>query len=118
MVVSDTDFNLHQTLISSGYLGFQQAEDCLLSGVNLVVASTDLFVEIDLLDAYNTNMQLIEQNKLDMLRGSTQALINHCSTRTGKVFDDYLSTRGLKVSPQFALLAESVGTTVSPENIQ
>jgi hypothetical protein len=118
MVLTNSEFLLHQAMISSGYDGMQFAQDQMYSGLAMVVASSDPYVEADLLNSYYANATDLEQGKITMLKQATSALVTHVTTRTGLQFNTYLSTNGLKVSPQFAELSDSVGVPVDDSNIQ
>jgi hypothetical protein len=118
MVLTNAEFLVHQALISSGYDGMQFAQDQMYSGLSLVVASSDPYVEADLLGPYYANATDLETGKITMLKQATNALVNHITSRTGLQFNTYLSTNGLKVSPQFAELSDSIGVTVDDSNIQ
>jgi hypothetical protein len=118
MVLSNEEFLIHQALISSGYNGMQYAQDQMYSGLNLVVASSDPYVEADILNAYHANAIDLEDGKITMLKQATDALVNHIQNRTGLPLNTYLSSNGLKVSPQFAELSESIGVPVDGSNIQ
>jgi hypothetical protein len=119
-VMSNQEFLLQQGFLGSGFQALRQLNIYVQSGLNLVVFSQDVDVETDLITPYaenynNTNTDWTGPNLLTL---ATVALERHISQRTGQTLNDYLYTRGLKVSPQFAELSALVGYVVDASNIQ
>lgn len=118
-LISNTDFMVQQGYLGSGYLGLYQAQNCIESGLVVVVASTDVDVEVDMLGAYSQNMVTVDsQATSGLLRQAYDALVEHVTNHTGQTFNDYLYSRSLKVSQAFATLSGNLGLEIAPENIQ
>lgn len=118
-VMSDQEFLLQQGFLGSGFQALKQVNTYVQSGLNLVVASVDIDVEVDLIRPYARNYNNVNTDITgpDLLTIATDALEKHVSQRTGQTFNDYLYTRGLKVSPQFAELSALVGYPINEDNI-
>lgn len=118
-LLSDEEFLQHQTLLGEAFDGLITARDRVQSGLTLVVASTDRQVEIDMLDAYRINLEGLEPEATsNLLAGATRALEAHIVEVSGQTFNDYLFTKGLKVSQSFADLSDILGVTIEPGNIE
>lgn len=117
-IVSNAEFLLHQGYLGSGYASLVQIQNVLQSGVNLVVASHDAQVELDLLSPYVANAESMDVTaSASLLRQATVALERHITDGTGQTFNDYLFTNGLKVGRDFASLSGLLGVTINPVNI-
>jgi len=119
-VMTDQEFLLQQAFLGSGFQALQQLNTYVQSGLNLVVASMDVDVEVDLIDPYALNYNNVNTSWTgpNLLTVATDALEKHISQRTGQTFNDYLYTRSLKVSPQFAALSALVGYPINEGNIE
>ena len=118
-ILSDEEFLEHQAFLGEAFSGLITARDRVQSGLALVVASTDRQVEIDLLDAYRLNLEILEpEASSSLLANATKALEGHIVEVSGQTFNDYLFTNGLKVSQDYADLSENLGTTIDPINIE
>jgi hypothetical protein len=118
-VLADDEFLAHQGLLGSGFAAIKLAGTYVESGFQLVVDSSDVEVELDLLDAYFVNVQSLEEESAASLLGlATRALHRHVRSRTQQAFNDFLFTRGLKVTQDFADLSALNGVPIRPENIQ
>ena len=118
-MLSPSDLISQQALLGSGYAFLVRVEEQVESGFRLVVASTDTEAELALLNPYATNMDTVDpQRTAGLLRQATMALETHITDRSGQTFNDYLFTRGLKVTRDFATLSGILGTPIDPENVQ
>lgn len=118
--MSDQEFMMHQYFLGSGFQALTQLNMYVHSGLNSVVASKDIDVELDLLDQYASNFNNVNTDWTgpNLLTVAMLALERHVSQRTGQTFNDYLYTRSLKVNPQFAKLSELVGYPIFEGNIE
>lgn len=117
-ILSDEEFLAHQYLLGDAYAGLVQARDRVQSGLALVVASGDPQVEVDLIDAYSTNLDTLEPEATsNLLASSTRALEAHIVDVSGQTFNDYLFTNGLKVTRDFADLSGYLGVPIDDTNI-
>jgi hypothetical protein len=117
--ISNEEFHRHQAYLGSGYAALVEVESVVGSGLALVVASEDIQVELDMLDAYNENYGQVQlQATSSLLRIATLALENHITERTGQTFNDFLYLNGLKVNQDFADLSELLGVPIDPLNIE
>jgi hypothetical protein len=117
-ILSDAELLEHQALLGSGYAHLVQVEALVYSGLHLVVLSTDVQVELDLLGPYNRTYNTVNPAKTaGLLREATVALEQHIESRSGQTFNDYLYVRGLKVGRDFASLSAIVAETINPLNI-
>jgi hypothetical protein len=88
------------------------------SGFNMIVASTNAEVEVSLLGPYQRTLLGVAPAKTaGLLREAVVALEAHIVNRSGQSMNDYLSLRGLKVTPEFASLSSIVGTAIDSENV-
>lgn len=118
-LISNQNFLRHQAFLGSGYAALVECESLLLSGIELIVSETDVDVEVDMLQGYSINYQIVDPNATSsLLRQATNALQDHIQNRSGQEFNDYLFLRGLKVSRDFADLSGNLGTPVQEQNIQ
>lgn len=116
--LSDSALLQHTALLGSGFTSFVQVETYVESGFRLVVASTDVDVELALLNPYARNLDRVEPTRTaNLLREATEALERHVTDSSGQTFNDYLYTHGLKVSQGFADLSAALGRTIDPLNI-
>lgn len=117
-ILSDDVFLQHQAFLGSGFASLKEVESLVESGLTLVVASTDVQVEIDLLGSYTANLTRVSIDATaQLLSLATNALERHITERSGQTFNDYLFTNGLKVSQDFADLSAVLGATIAPQNI-
>jgi hypothetical protein len=117
--ISNEDFLSHQAYLGSGYAAIVELEAVVGSGLALVVASEDIQVELDMLDAYNRNYGQVQLDATsNLLRLATMALENHIIERTGQTFNDFLYVNGLKVNQDFADLSDWLGVPIDPLNIE
>jgi hypothetical protein len=117
-LISDQDFLLQQAFLGSGFAGLVQAHSVLESGLALVVSSTDIDVEVAMLDPYVRNVASMNPDATaGQLRVATEALERHVTNQTGQTLNDYLFTHGLKVSRDFASLSEALGAPINEVNI-
>jgi hypothetical protein len=105
-------------LITSGYDGVMVCAANMQSGLNLIVASSDPYVEADMLTPWYDNMTNAENATIDLLMMSTQSLLTHVGTRGGLRINDYLSVNNLKVSLEFSSICEVLGQPIDESNIQ
>jgi hypothetical protein len=118
-VLSNENFMQQQAYLGSGYASLVRIQNCLLSGVNLIVADTDIDVEVELLSPYNQNYERTSPELTSgLLAGSVNALEQHIQRQTGQEINDYLYVRGLKVCSDFADLSAALGKAIKPINIQ
>ena len=104
--------------ITSGYDGIMVCAANMQSGLNLIVASSDPYVEADMLDPWYQNMSDTERSTTDLLLRSTQSLLTHVGTRGGLQINDYLLVNNLKVSREFSSVCEVLGQPIIESNIQ
>lgn len=117
--LSDTEFLQHQAFLGSGFAGLALAQTMVESGLALVVASTDIGVEVDMLNPYAINAETVNVDATaNLLALAARALEGHITGTTGQTFNDYLFVRGLKVSQNFADLSAILGATIAPANIE
>lgn len=117
-ILPNDQFLLQQGLLGSGYASLVQVQSYLQSGVNLVVASHDADVELDLLSPYVQNAESMDITaSAAYLRVATLALERHITDESGQTFNDYLFVNGLKVGQNFASLSGLLGVTINPVNI-
>lgn len=119
-LITDSDFIRQQAYLGSGYAALESLHSYVQSGLEVVVSSEDVDVEVDMIGGYTEDFNNTEEigTASSLLRRATEALQRHVTTRTGQTFNDYLYLRGLKVTPQFAELSAIVGQVVNPVNIQ
>lgn len=118
-ILSDDDFLQHQAYLGSGFASLRVVESVVESGLALVVASTDVQVEVDLLDRYVANLTRVDVDATaELLSLATLALETHITERSGQTFNDYLFTNGLKVSQDFADLSLRLGAPINDQNIE
>lgn len=118
-ILSDEEFIQHQALLGSGFSSLRTVQSVVESGLALVVASTDVLVELDMLAEYAFNATRVEADvTASLLRQATVALETHITERSGQTFNDFLFTNGLKVNQDFADLSNAVGVPIVPENIE
>lgn len=117
-LMPDSEFLAHQAFLGYGYAGLVRVQESIQSGLNLVVDSTDIDVELDMLTFYSRNLANVNvAATVSLLRLATETLQRHVTSRTGQTFNDYLFYRGLKVSQEFADLSGLLGTSISPGNV-
>jgi len=117
-LISDSDFLRLQRYLGVGYDGLSQAEASLESGFAVIVASTDVDVEVDMLGPYNQNVVAMDTMATSgYMRVAWAALQQHVNNKSGQNFNDYLWTRAMKVTPSFALLSGYLGVPVDPRNV-
>ena len=118
-ILSDEELLLHQSFLGSGYAALVNVRRLVESGLSLVVASTDVQVEIDLLQAYRVNLENTEESATaNLLATATRSLTEHIETVSGQSINDYLLLNGLKVSQDYADLSGDLGVTIDPVNIE
>lgn len=119
-LISDSDFLRQQAYLGSGYAALVSVHSYVQSGLELVVSSVDVDVELDMIGGYSEDFNNTEEvnTASSLLRKATEALQRHVTTRTGQTFNDYLYLNGLKVTPQFAELSAIVGQEINPVNVQ
>jgi len=118
MIVTPSEFMALENFITTGYNGIMVCAVSMQSGLNLIVASSDPYVEADTLTPWYDNMSDAERSTTDLLRQATQSLLTHVSTRAGLEINDYLVVNGLKVSRQFSSVCEVLGQPIDESNIQ
>src|SRR4051812_7940651 len=112
-ILSDSELLQHQALLGSGYAYLVQVDLLVESGFRLVVASSDVEVELNMLAPYARNMdRVVPDRTSNLLREATEALEQHITDRSGQTFNDYLYTHGLKVSQNFADLSAALGRPI------
>jgi hypothetical protein len=117
-LISDEDFLQLQSLLGRGYDGLAQAYTSVESGLAVVVASTDIDVAVDMVGPFSQNLTTTDvRGTSGLLRVATESLERHVQNKTGQTFNDYLFTRGLQVTPSFALLSGYLGVPISPLNV-
>lgn len=118
-LMPDSEFLAHQAFLGYGYAGLVRVQESIQSGLNLVVDSSDIDVELDALTFYNRNLANVNvSSTVSLLRLATEALQRHVTTRSGQTFNDYLFFRGLKVTQDFADLSDLLGAPISPTNVE
>jgi hypothetical protein len=118
-IITNDGLLLQTGLLGSGYSYLIGVYSMVYSGLNAIIATEDVGVEVDLVQPYATNLTLVEPaSTAGLLRGATEALENHVTNRSGQSFNDYLHTRGLQVSEYFAALSDNLGHPIDPQNIQ
>lgn len=118
MIVTTSEFMALEGFITSGYDGIMLCAANMQSGLNLIVASSDPYVEADMLDPWYMNMLDAEGSTTDLLFRSTQSLLSHVGTRSGLQINDYLVANSLKVSREFSSICEVLGQPIDESNIQ
>ena len=117
--LSCDEFMTHQGLLGSGYSYLVRLNATVQSGFNLIVASTNAEVELGLLLPYSRSLSITEAERTsNLLRDATLALESHISSKSGQSMNDYLYTRGLKVTRSFADLAANLGTPINALNVE
>lgn len=112
------EFLEHQGFLGSGYMYLVGLETVVQSGFNMVVASTNAEVELALMTPYSRSLLKADPSvTASLLRDAVVALEAHITNRSGQSINDYLSLRGLKVSPGFASLSSIVGTAIDSGNV-
>lgn len=112
------EFLVHQGLLGSGYAYLVGLEAIVQSGFDLIIASTDTEVEVALLNPYQrTLLNVAPEKTAGLLRNAVVALEAHIVNRSGQSMNDYLSLRGLKVTPEFASLSSIVGSAIDSGNV-
>lgn len=118
MIVTTAEFMALEGYITYAYDALFVCSTNLQSGLSLIVASSDPYVEADMLDPWFSNMTDAEDSTTDLLFQATQSLLTHVETRAGLQINDYLSSNGLKVSREFATICGSLGKPISESNVQ
>lgn len=118
MIVSTSEFMALESLITQGYNGIMVCAVSMQSGLNMIVASSDPYVEADMLTPWYDNMSDAERSTTDLIMQSTQSLLTHVTTRAGLEINDYLVANSLKVSRQFSSVCEVLGQPIDESNIQ
>lgn len=117
-ILSDAELLQHTAYLGSGYADLVQVSNLVQSGLHLVVLSTDVQVELDLLTPYVQNLAKVNPlQTANLLRQATEALERHITDRSGQTFNDYLFTHGIKVSQDFANLSGALGAAIDQSNI-
>jgi hypothetical protein len=117
-ILTDVELLQQQALLGEGYADLVDVENLIYSGLHLIVLATDDIVETNLLGAYNANLKTVYHvGTASLIRGATEALERHIENNSGMSFDDYLTFRSLKVTPDFAALSAIFGHPISPSNI-
>ena len=112
------EFMQHQALLGSGYHFLVELEAVVGSGLNLVVLSTVIGVEVDLIGPYNVNLATVDTTRTtSLLQAATVALEAHITARSGESLNDWLATRSLRVSQDFADLSATLGTIIAAGNV-
>lgn len=118
-IISRADFDRQQAYLGSGYYALVECQNVMQSGLNLVVASTDIQVELDMLSPYSLNAENVNVDQTSALfRQAMTALQRHITDGSGQTFNDYLYVNGWKVGSGFAFLSGLLGYGISPENIE
>jgi hypothetical protein len=118
-MLSDLEFLGHQGLLGSGYALLVAVEPLVQSGFQLVVLSSDIETELAMLGGYDRNLPKVAPARTaNLLRDATEALERHVTDSSGQTLNDYLFTRGLKVSQDFADLSGALGQAINPLNIE
>lgn len=118
-ILSDAEFLQHQQFLGDAFADVRAARDLVQSGLALVVASTDIQVEIDLLEPYRINLDSMEDDASSQLLGlAARALNAHIVEVSGQTLNDYLFTNGLKVTQEYADLSGLLGAPIDPTNIE
>jgi len=118
-MLSPSELMDQQALLGSGYAAFVQVEALVESGLRLIVMATDTDAEVALLTPYSDNLNTADSYRTAwILQEATLALERHITDRSGQTFNDYLFTRSLKVTQDFATLSMILGATIDPKNIQ
>ena len=118
MIITTSEFMALEGFVTSGYDGVMVCAANMQYGLNLIVASSDPYVEADMLSPWYNNMSDAERSTMDLLLLSTQSLLTHVGTRSGLQINDYLSTNSLKVSRQFSSVCDVLGQPIDESNIQ
>lgn len=117
--ISCDEFLVHQGLLGSGYSYLIQVESFVQSGFDLIVASRNTEVELANLLPYQRSLTAVDPRRTSsLLRDATLALERHISDKSGQSLDDYLFTRGLKVTRSFAELSSRLGVPINALNIE
>ena len=118
-IITNDEFLRIQGYLGSGYQNLVLCQVWTQSGLNVVVASRSIDVEVDMLQPFAGNVQTLEPSfTATMLRSSTIALEDHIQRKSGQTFNDWLKTNGLKVTQEFADLSGYLGTSIDPANIE
>lgn len=117
-LIPDDDFLRLQSILGRGYDGLALVATSVESGLALVVASTDVDVAVDMVGPFAQEITVTDvRATVGLLRLATEALERHVQNKTGQTFNDYLFTRGLQVTPSFALLSGYLGVPINPLNV-
>lgn len=118
-IITDDEFLRIQGYLGSGYQNLVLCQVWTQSGLNVVVASQSIDVEVDMLQPFAGNVQTLEPSlTANMLRDSTLALEDHIQRKSGQTFNDWLKTNGLKVTEAFSELSGYLGRPIESGNIQ
>jgi hypothetical protein len=118
-LLTNEEFIELQGLLGSGWDGLVLLQSSLESGLEVVALSTNAVVETDMLDAFASNAADVNVNLTkDLMAEATLSLINHVETRSAQSLNDYLFTRGIKVTASFAALSSALGFPIFSVNIQ
>jgi hypothetical protein len=117
-ILSDAELLQQQSLLGSAYASLVVAEQYVESGLHLIVLSSDADVEAALLQPYVRSLEAIDPLRTsETLRSAVEALEQHIVNMSDLSFNDYLLTRGLQVSEDFATLSETLGHPIDAGNI-
>jgi hypothetical protein len=117
-ILSDEEYLQHTALLGSGYAALVQVRRLVESGRNLVVASRDVQVEIDMLDAYGITLSTVDESSTAFLLVTANTALNrHITDVSGQSLNDWLLINGLKVGQDYADLSTTLGVPIDPRNI-
>lgn len=108
-----------QGLLGSGYDGLVQLQHSLDSGLETVALSTNPVVERDMLYGFESNANEVNVSvTINLMSEATLSLIDHVRERSAQTLNDYLFSRGIKVTQSFAELSSGLGHPVFSVNVQ